>query len=140
MMIDVCKRILEKNDNIMFALLFGSFATSKADKDSDIDIAIYLKDEEISLNNYLDLKVDLMDNLKREVDLVVLNSAGTLVKYRVCQEGKVIFEREEGIVTLFKVKTIFEYNDMKKYLDYSYNAMISSLKEEVTKSGKNRSN
>lgn len=131
MMINVCKRILEKNDNIMFALLFGSFATEKANKDSDIDIAIYLNDQGFALDEYLDLKVDLMDSLKREVDLVILNNAGTLVKYRVSQEGKIIFEREEGLVTLFKVKTMFEYNDMKKYLDYSYNAMISSLKEEV---------
>ncbi|BCB95254.1 hypothetical protein JZK55_01760 [Dissulfurispira thermophila] len=37
------KKSLKKDDNVIFALLFGSYATGKQKKDSDIDIAIYFK-------------------------------------------------------------------------------------------------
>ena len=35
----------------------------------------------------------------------------------------------------FKVKTLFEYNDMKPYLDLSYRKMIERIKREVNTDG-----
>ncbi len=34
----------EKDDNVVFALLFGSHAVNKANKESDVDVAVYFKD------------------------------------------------------------------------------------------------
>lgn len=41
--IEKIKEILEKDDNVVFALLFGSYASGRQKKGSDIDIAVYLK-------------------------------------------------------------------------------------------------
>ena len=40
-------KVLENETDILFAYLFGSYAKGTQDKKSDIDIAVYLKDEKI---------------------------------------------------------------------------------------------
>lgn len=44
--------------------------------------------------------------------------------------------RDESIESNYKVKILFEYNDMKKYLDLSYDKMIERLRKEVERESK----
>ena len=60
------------NDNVIFAYLFGSFAKGEQTSSSDVDIALYLKN--ISLDNQLQIIYEISKLVKRDVDLVVLNS------------------------------------------------------------------
>ncbi len=103
-------------------------------KDSDIDIAIYLEGK-VDLDEYLKIKMLLSDNLKREVDLVILNHATPLLKFEVYRNNILLFTHDKTAESKFKVKTLFEYSDMKKYLDLVYQKNIESLKEEVRPSG-----
>lgn len=125
-----CRKILIEYENIIFAYIFGSYAKDNIRKDSDIDIAIYLNSE-INPRTYLDMKMDLSENLKREVDLVILNDATPLLKYEIYKKNILLFTRNKTIETGYKVKTLFEYNDMKRYLDLSYDTTIERLKREV---------
>lgn len=55
------------------AYLFGSFASKKASKTSDVDFLFSFPenmDYEIYADNYFNLLYDLQDLLKKEVDLV----------------------------------------------------------------------
>lgn len=47
-----------------------------------------------------------------------------------------LFTRDEVAESNFKVHTLFEYEDMKRYLYISYNAMIRNLRKEVKENGK----
>ena len=76
----------------------------------------------------------LSDMLKREVDLVILNDAPPLLKYQIYRNNLLLFTRDKTIESNHKVKTLFEYNDMKRYLDLSYNKTIKRLKEEIDSS------
>ncbi|MFH1322632.1 MAG: nucleotidyltransferase domain-containing protein [Methanobacteriota archaeon] len=40
-------KVLAEESNILFAFLFGSYAKGTQDEKSDIDIAVYLKDESL---------------------------------------------------------------------------------------------
>ena len=80
--INKCKDVLMKYEDIIFAYIFGSYAKGNIRKDSDIDIAIYLKDS-IGSYKYLDMKMKLSEALKREVDLVILNNAIPLLRYEI---------------------------------------------------------
>ena len=132
--INKCRDILIQYEKIIFAYIFGSYAKDNIRKDSDIDIAIYLKDS-IGSYEYLDMKMKLSEALKREVDLVILNDATPLLKYEIHKNNILLFTNDKSIESKYKVKTLFEYNDMKRYLDLSYEKTIERLKEEVSIDG-----
>ena len=81
------------------------------------------------------MKMKLSEALKREVDLVILNDATPLLKYEILKNNILLFTNDKSIESKYKVKTLFEYNDMKIYLDLSYEKTIERLKEEVSIDG-----
>ena len=132
--ISKCKNILKRHENIIFAYIFGSYVQEKLRKDSDIDIAIYL-DKKIDAKIYLKLKMDLMEACNREIDLIILNDATPLLKYEIYKSHILLFTNDKQLESNFKVKTLFEYNDIKRYLDLSYDKTIDRLKKEVESNG-----
>lgn len=128
--IEKCKNILVGYEDIVFAYIFGSYVQGKMRADSDIDIAIYLE-KKIDIDTYLEIKAYLSETFKREIDLIILNNATPLLKYEIYKNNILLFARDKSIETNYKVKTLFEYSDMKKYLDLSYNRTIDRLKKEV---------
>lgn len=129
-----CKDILIRYENIIFAYIFGSFIQGKLRKDSDLDIAVYLEND-IDIETYLEIKMDLMDACKREIDLVILNNATPLLKYEVYRNSILLFTRDKHLETGYKVKTLFEYNDIKRYINLSYDNNIDRLKREIESNG-----
>lgn len=124
------REILLQNKAIVFAYVFGSYVQNKIRKDSDIDLAIYLEDE-LGTYEYLELKMLLSEAFNREVDLVILNKATPLLKYEIYKNNILLFSNDKAVENKYKIKTLFEYNDMKKYLDLAYEININRLKEEV---------
>lgn len=129
-----CTDILREYEDIIFAYIFGSYVEGKMRKDSDIDIAVYLK-KDMDIDLYLKIKMDLTDSIQREVDLVILNNAPPLLKYEIYKNNISLFTRDKAEESKYKVRTLFEYDDIKKYLDLSYDKMIGRLKEEVKLNG-----
>ncbi|NLM96954.1 MAG: nucleotidyltransferase domain-containing protein [Halanaerobiaceae bacterium] len=134
-----CRNILKRHENIIFAYIFGSYVQGKVRTDSDIDIAIYLKDK-MDIDDYLEIKMQLSEACKKEVDLIILNDSTPLLKYQIYKNHILLFTRDKSIESRFKVKTLFEYTDMKRYLDLSYNKTIERLKNEVNSDGECRGN
>jgi predicted nucleotidyltransferase len=97
--IEKLKRYFGSRKDICFAFLFGSQAIGKTFAESDIDIAIYLK-EGYSLNSAKKIWAELEDILEKGVDLLVLNTAPPLIGYTAIR-GKAI-----------------AINDYHAYLDY----------------------
>lgn len=132
--INICKDILMKYEDIVFAYIFGSYAQNRIRGNSDIDIAIYLK-KKIEIDTYFEMKMNLTEALKKEVDLVILNDATPLLKYEIHKNKILLFSHNKTLEIQYKVKTLFEYSDMKKYLDLSYKRTIDRLKKEVGQNG-----
>lgn len=129
-----CKDILIGYENIIFAYIFGSYVQGKMRPDSDIDIAIY-SEKKLDSETYLEIKMDLTDACKREIDLIILNDANPLLKYEIYKNNILLFTRDNVLETSYKIKTLFEYNDVKRYLDLSYDRTIERLKKEVKSNG-----
>lgn len=68
-----------KGAGVVQSSIFGSFATGKARKDSDVDILVELKGGK-TLFDLVELKMDLESKLKRKVDLVTYKSVSPLLK------------------------------------------------------------
>lgn len=100
-------------EDIIFAYIFGSFATGKMHFNSDIDIAIYSK-------NYLEtlelggIVVDLEDMLEHRIDIVILNDRPKEhpeLAYRIVTEGELLFNKDHKTFVNFKTDTFLYYLD-----------------------------
>jgi predicted nucleotidyltransferase len=97
---------------IIAVWLFGSRAREDSQSNSDIDIALLLEDNQISNFLYLDFKVSLERVLNTNVDLIILNRAGEILKQQVRKYGKIMYESNH------KKKKQWEILSRKFYQDF----------------------
>lgn len=93
-------------------MVFGSVATGTARPDSDIDIGmIFPRDPNLSLTDELTLQTALARASGRNVDIVRLDRAPTLVRWQVVRHGRVLLENEPFAVARFTADSVAEYLD-----------------------------
>lgn len=120
--IEKLKTVLEPKKEIAAAYLYGSYAKGMSGRLSDVDVAVIL-DESISLRDSpfgykAELLTDLMKALcTNSVDLLIANTAPPFLRFQIFRYGRLIFSRSEALRIEFQVKTIAEYNDIKRFLD-----------------------
>ena len=105
-------RHLEPIDEITLAFLFGSVVNR--DSFHDIDIAVQLVRDfprANYLNFQLELQLELQKVLKNEVDLIILDQASPLLRYKVLKTGILIIEKDRAAFRDFFKRTIDEYFD-----------------------------
>lgn len=115
------EKVFEENQ-VLFAYLFGSQATGKANFESDIDLAVYLNEDCKDLfKRRLFLIERFQDVLKKNVEVIILNEQRSILfKFVIIKEGKVIFEKNHGKRVDFELKTMEEYYDFQPFLE-AYN-------------------
>lgn len=102
---------------VIAVYLFGSEAREKARVQSDIDIAVLLKDDFDYLANF-DFKLRLMSDIEditdKRVDIVIINKADQILQHQIRKYGKIIFERNR------KKRLDYEVKARKKYFDFLF--------------------
>jgi len=71
------------------AALFGSIVKGMMQSDSDIDILVQI-DKDISLLDFVGLKIELEEALNRNVDLVEYDTIKPLIRESILKEQQVI--------------------------------------------------
>lgn len=89
-------------------ILFGSAAKGTMNPDSDIDIA-FLSDRSFSPYELFLAAQTLAEQLGREVDLVDLNQASTVMRAQIIGTGKVLVDREPSRRKDFFIRSFKEY-------------------------------
>ncbi len=89
------RSVLAKDENVIFAYLFGGLAAGKVNPLSDVDIAVYVRDTE----DLSEFKLDLFDKLSTalgtaELDLVILNTAPVSIAGRILQNKQLLADKE----------------------------------------------
>jgi predicted nucleotidyltransferase len=94
-MISLVRSALRTEQNVRFALLFGSSAIGTDTPNSDVDILVALHDP--GLQRLVDLRTKLTELLGRKVDLVVLDDAKHEPSFlaHAVAEGRVLVDRDE---------------------------------------------
>ncbi len=104
-------------DGVVFGYLFGSYAKNTQTEVSDVDVALFLKDT--SFDNILQINYELSKALKKDVDLLVLNSAKNMYLLEdVLKEGIVLKDSEKRFD--FEIMThhnILDFKAFRKYID-----------------------
>ena len=111
---------------IEVAILFGSAATGKLRPDSDVDIGI-LCSQDSGFDVELALGADLERVFGREVDLVRLDTASTLLRFEASR-GRCLHEAREGAFADFVARSLFEYEDLRPILRRCAEGMFRRLK------------
>ena len=110
------REVLQSDERIAFALVFGSAARGQETPFSDLDIAIGLRaGVTFDAGDIGTLVSRLEAASRREVDLVILNEAPPGLAYRVFRDGRLIFEADRAARVARQARAIMEYLDFKPF-------------------------
>ncbi|MEK6714726.1 MAG: nucleotidyltransferase domain-containing protein [Candidatus Omnitrophota bacterium] len=130
--VNLINKIAKKDKAIIAAYVFGSQIKDRANKYSDVDIAI-LFDDELMKEGYgehqLKLTTELTEVLNKEIDLIVLNRAPIFLKYHILKDGVKIYERPDRREHNFEARAIIEYFDFLPMKNKMEEGMLKSIKE-----------
>lgn len=106
------KENFEKDENIVFAYLFGGLAKNRISPISDIDVAVYLR----NIENILDEKIRILNKICEllkfdDVDLIILNLAPISLKGRILQNKIIIVDKNPTLRHSFESLTLREFFD-----------------------------
>ena len=124
---------------IASAYLFGSSVTGKATRDSDVDIAILLKDRAPKGRDLLhqeDFLAYEMGKLlgAKEVDLVDLNSKGVIFQHNVLKTGILIYDDDPPFRIKFETNVITHFCDFEPTLRNIERVQLESRIKRYSKS------
>ena len=105
--------ILCRRKKIAAAYLFGSTATGRNRRGSDIDLAIIAK-EAILPRERIRLETELSNLCRRDVHLVVFGQAAPLLRHQILKYGRLICENDSGERVRQEVLARAEYFDSKE--------------------------
>jgi predicted nucleotidyltransferase len=117
--IDKISDMLKEDENILFALVFGSGAKGEMTVLSDIDIGIYTKDE-MDLLEMGRLLSRLEKVVRRKVDLVILNDLYKKrpgFSFKVISSARLLFVRDRSIFVNFKKNVFLYYMDARPLIE-----------------------
>lgn len=101
-------------EGMRLAILFGSHASGKVHRQSDIDLA-FLYDRPVDIVALTNRVIRLLH--LNNIDVVDLRRASPLMKFSVIKNGTPLYEKEEGMLTDFYSLAFRMYVDAKKLRD-----------------------
>lgn len=122
---------------VRLGYLFGSRAKDAARPSSDLDIAVLVDNEFAAdpgaINRTIrriaaHLSGDISSQL---LDLVLLNTAPTILRHRVLRDGVLLYARSEQERVRFTTRTIREYCDLEPMLAQHRSHRIARLKRGI---------
>ncbi|MBM2841791.1 MAG: putative nucleotidyltransferase [Bacteroidetes bacterium] len=106
---------LSLRKDIAAVYLFGSIVSGPCTAESDADIAVLFL-EKVEKGELLSLQQALSDQLGMQADLVDLAVAPVILRMQVFRKGKKLFDRNPSVTTSLIVRTLFEYDDLKRII------------------------
>ncbi len=98
----------ESVPDVLAVYLFGSQAECSADEHSDIDVAV-LASKRIEPYARFRLQERIASTLGRDVDLVDLRQASTVMRAQVVSGGRLLMDRDRYARALFELTTLSDY-------------------------------
>lgn len=110
------KEIFGKIEDVEFAYLFGSSARGDEFPLSDIDIAVYMRSQNVRLDDELRLHSILSRGLKsNKVDLVILNRARNIILLEeIIRHGRVVCDNNSSLRESFELNVLHDAIDFKR--------------------------
>lgn len=125
-LIKALREVMEREESILFAYLYGSHVYDSVHSQSDIDVAIYLTPSD--MKGYLEkekrILSTLIDHIQTDrIDLRILNVLPLVMQYNVLKDGTPILIKDEQSRVDFETGVMNRYFELKPYLD-EYKEML----------------
>lgn len=117
--------------DVVAAYLFGSVARGTAGARSDVDLGVVLASgtpkDLAAIGVVTRMHGEIEELLRRDVDLVVLNSASPDLLHRVLRDGILLYERDHERRIEFEVQARNHYFDMLPIIDRYRRTVLGKL-------------
>lgn len=113
-LIEKISNILKAKEYIVFAYIFGSFASEDSYKDMDVGIFVSGAGDISPLRLELKMEDELEDIIHIPVDVRIINSAPLSFVYNILKNGIIIVDNNRSL------RADFEGLIYKKYADFRY--------------------
>ena len=125
------KNYYKKQPEIIAVYLFGSQATAKSRRSSDVDVGILLdiRDRATEIEKKNQYMVDLANILRKEIHPVILNSAGEELMRQIFAKGKCILAKDRKKLALFKMTMFARIADYDYYRSQMQAGLIRNIVE-----------
>ncbi|KAF0151081.1 MAG: DNA polymerase beta domain-containing protein [Ignavibacteria bacterium] len=120
---------LNNYNEILFAVIFGSYASGKAKTNSDLDIGIYTE-KGIDLLSLGRIITDLEKITGAKVDLIELKDLfkkSPVLAYQIITNYKELFIKEEIAFVNFKRQTLLYYFDTRELREMFNSAFYNRI-------------
>ena len=107
------KKYFKKQPSVVMAFLFGSFAKGREIKESDFDIAVYLKDKKEE-NKIWSKVTDIVD---KEVDLICLNESPASLTSNIFKTGIPLAVKDKKLYWDLYLKESSETEDFLEFAE-----------------------
>ena len=124
-------QMLNEKLNCTAIILFGSYSRGDQREDSDVDIAIK-SDKKISKQEIFEMTEKLEQILKKDVDLIDLNTISDSFRYEILMNGKVLYCKDNFKFDLYKLDMFREYLELSE----SRKIIVDNIKKGGTIYGK----
>jgi hypothetical protein len=110
-LLDSLKKVLDRDNKIMFAYIHGSFV--ERDSFRDLDVAIWINDRNKAFHYTVDFSAKIGLEIGISVDIQVLNEAPLPFKYNVFTRGVLLLSKDEALRLKVVDETTRQYMDLK---------------------------
>lgn len=122
--LDVLGRVARETPGLALLLLFGSRARAASHDGSDWDLG-YLGAPHVDLDA---LRARLVEAAGTDrIDLVDLERAGGLLRYRAARDGQLVFEARSGLADEFRFDAVRFWCDAAPLLLRGYEDVLAEL-------------
>jgi len=128
------EKVFRKYPGIQAVYLFGSTASGKAHKESDLDLAILPKKPTLR-SQKLDILADLAREGFSDVDLVFLDTKDVVIKFESVRQNRLLYCAKDFDANAFYSLVLRQYFDFAPYLKIQREA----YKRRVLHDGQSRS-
>jgi len=124
---------LAQRFSIGMIVLFGSIANDRAGSESDIDIGILLNgsisDDSLQIESSISRELWKMLHPRREIDLVILNSASSLMKCNVAKSGIPLYLSSPELWRSFRLRAFREFEDDMRFRNRRWEQVKRSIRD-----------
>ncbi|MEK6749727.1 MAG: nucleotidyltransferase domain-containing protein [Pseudomonadota bacterium] len=117
MIIDQLREFFHRRDDIVMAILFGSFAMGKENPDSDIDVAVSVVNGKLSSEQIIELVELLAARFGRAIDIVDLAHITEPLRTQILTKGTMLVCRDRSLYESMIKSMWYDQADYIPYRD-----------------------
>jgi predicted nucleotidyltransferase len=116
------------NHGLDLVILFGSQAKNKAIEESDIDIGVFRKKGELTLNDQTILSGKFAELFKNNnVDISIISPNNPVLMYNILKNGKVLYSAENRLADKLRLYSWKLLAESKSFRDHSFSILKNRI-------------